>query len=137
MEMANCRRCRKLFPRINEPICEACKKADEDQFLAVKEFLRENPKSTILVISEVTGASHKRITQWLREGRLEIHEGGGDLRCRNCNRGINSGVYCDTCLIEVNQAIDGMFSGGKGKVHGDLSSQGRSIGMHTRGAKKE
>jgi len=123
MEMANCLRCRKLFPRINEPICDDCKKREEDLFLAVKEFLRENPKSTILKISEVTGASHKRITQWLREGRLELSSGSGDLQCRGCGKDITSGNYCDPCFIQVNQDIDSMFSNNKdAKIHGGLSA---------------
>jgi len=135
MEMANCKRCKKLFPRVNEPICEACKKAEEELFLNVKEFLRENSKSTVMEISQATGASHKRITDWLREGRLELSAEASELNCRGCGKRITSGNYCDACLIQVNQDIDTMFSKG-GKTHGSFSGELRAGAMHTRNPRK-
>ena len=59
MEMANCPRCRKVFPRLREPICDACVKEEEELFNKVKAFLEENPSSTVLKICDETGASQK------------------------------------------------------------------------------
>ena len=132
MEMSNCKRCKKLFPRINEPICDNCLKLEEEQFITVKEFLHENSKATILEIADATGCPAKRIIGWLREGRLEILSESGELKCRNCSKPINSGNYCDPCFIEVNQEIDGMFSGTKGKKNHGFGAGGSGATMHTR-----
>lgn len=134
MEMANCVRCRKLFPRIREPICEECKKKEEELFQNVKDFLDDNPSSTIMKISEATGASSKKITQWLREGRLELVSATGELKCRQCDVDISSGTYCDACLIDVTQKIDSMVGGKikKPAPHEDLAAKKSSAAMHTR-----
>ena len=125
MTMENCRKCKKIFPRINEPICDNCKKEEEDLFLKVKEYLSENRNATILEISENTGATAKKISGYLRDGRLEISSSNGELNCRICNAPINSGQYCDRCLIDVNKEIEKFGS----KKVGDLA---KGASMRTR-----
>lgn len=133
MEMANCLRCKKVFPRINEPICEECKKADEKLFTEVKKYLDENPNSTVNRISENTGASIKKIMGWLREGRLEIADSTGDLKCRQCGVDITTGQFCESCVIEINRQIDGMMAGKPG-LQGNMSAK-KGIVMHTKNRK--
>ena len=140
MEMANCLRCKKLFSKFSVPICEECVKKDEELFQTVKEFLTVHPKSTILKISQETGATHKKITDWLREGRLELAE-RGEITCRHCGIGITTGTFCPTCLVEVSRQIDQAFSD-KTKVsvpakplESDKEKKSGVI-MHTRSSKQ-
>jgi flagellar operon protein (TIGR03826 family) len=109
MEMANCIRCKKVFQRIKEPICEQCKKKDEELFVVVRKYLEEHPSSTIHQISTTTGASTKKIMTWLREGRLEIAETTGDLKCRQCGVDISTGQFCEACTIEIKRQIGGLY----------------------------
>ena len=133
MEMANCVRCKKVFPRFNDPICDECKKKDEDLFKKVKDFLDDNPSSTVMRLSEVSGASPKKIMTWLREGRLELADAeGSELRCRQCGVALTSGSFCDSCLIEVNQQIENML-GDKPKLKSSQNNPDKTgITMHTR-----
>ena len=115
MEMSNCRKCKKLFPKLYDPICDNCKKEEEALFDKVRNFLGDNKNATILEISENTGASAKKILSYLREGRLEISSASGELICRMCSAPISSGQYCEKCLIEVNQQIASFAPGSKNK----------------------
>ena len=134
MEMANCLRCKKLFPKFSDPICEDCKKSEEELFKLVKEWLDENPKSTVLTISQETGAPAKKIMQWLREGRLELVE-SDELKCRGCGIGISTGTYCDLCLAEVKKQVDEAF--GDRRPAGKQQGRQSGVTMHTRDKRQQ
>ena len=101
MTMENCRKCKKLFPRLLSPICEDCIKEEEELFQSVRKHLQENPNSTIAKTAEVTGVSAKKIMGYLRDGRIELSETNSDLHCRVCGTPIKSGTYCEPCHIKV------------------------------------
>jgi len=130
--MANCLRCKKLFPRIKDPICEDCIKKDEKLFDNVKKYLEEHPTSTVQVLSNETGASTKKILAWLREGRLEMVETTGDLKCRQCGVDLTTGQFCDSCINEINRQIDGMIA-----AQPTISDEAKRSGvvMHTKNRK--
>jgi len=109
MEMANCRKCKKLFPRITDPICDTCKKGEEEIFNSVKEFLRDNPKSTVGEVAEATGVTAKKIFGYLRDGRIEIAEGAG-LFCTQCSTPIRSSQLCQECFAKASKEISNMVA---------------------------
>jgi len=133
MEMANCLRCKKVFPKIKEPICEECKKKDEEMFSKVKAYLEEHPTSTVQKISTETGASTKKILAWLREGRLEIAEATGDLKCRQCGVDVTKGQFCEACANEMNRQIDDLI--GKPALQQEDTSARKGVVMHTKNRK--
>ena len=105
MEMSNCRKCKKLFARINDPICDPCKREEEELFLSVKKYLEDHPGTPIDKVAEATGATAKKIMGYLRDGRLELSGGGGGLQCRACGVEITTGHYCESCHIKVTQQL--------------------------------
>ena len=129
MEMANCRKCKKVFPRINDPICDACKKEEEDVFHTVVEFLRDHPKATIAEVTEGTGVSAKKIMGYLRDGRIEV--ASKELACRHCGCKISSGIYCEPCTVEVNLQINNL-AGGKLPSSRPMDNDGKKVIMHSR-----
>lgn len=79
-------------------MCQACKEALEEKFQQVKEFLRENPNSSIQVVSEVNDVSTKQITQWVREERLTFSDDSPvGIACESCGANIKTGRYCEQC----------------------------------------
>ena len=131
MEMYNCRRCKKLFPRLREPICNDCIQADENLFNAVKDYLRDNPKTLIAEVAAETGASAKKILGWLREGRLEVV--GGELKCKSCGEDITTGIFCEPCQTKVNQDLDAMENSVEiRKVQLDAEARANTITMHSK-----
>lgn len=106
MDVVNCPKCGKIFTRLRDPICEECKKQDEEDFQIVRNYLKENPKSILAEVVEQTGVSLKRIQRYLREGRLEVSEGIADnLVCLSCGKPIVKGRFCRVCALELTQKV--------------------------------
>ncbi len=111
METKNCPRCGKLFQYINSPICDLCRKEEEEAFESLKSFLKDNPGCTLTEISVATGVSTRKITRYLKEGRLEITKGlHGVLTCNECGKTILTGRYCPQCLLKISVDIKEMRS---------------------------
>ena len=118
MEMRNCLRCKKVFNYKHSPICPSCEQEDEKTFEAVRVFVKENPEASLAVVAESTEVSVKKITRWIKEGRLEISRGmHGELVCMNCAKPIAKGKYCDACVIELNHQVDNLFTTAGPKMH--------------------
>lgn len=78
--------------------CERCTPIDDEMFHRVKDYIWENGTVTMAVASEATGVSMKQITQYLRDGRLEIPEDSKIfIRCELCGTDIRYGRYCQEC----------------------------------------
>lgn len=109
--------------------CEKCTPIDDEMFHKVKDYIWENGTATMVAVSEATGVSIKQITQYLRDGRLEIPEDSNVfIRCELCGADIRYGRYCPECasrtvkelssaikmdLYEIGEKPKGM----KGKMH--------------------
>lgn len=98
-EVKNCRKCRKIFMYSSGPqICEACKKAEEDEFEKVRVFVRDYPGATVQEVSRETEVAVQTIHRFLKEGRLEVSESSPiALQCENCGARIKSGRFCIEC----------------------------------------
>ena len=134
MELAKCAKCKNVFPKIREPICESCIKDEERIFETVREFLRDNPKSTVGEISEATGASARKILGYLRDGRIEVVEGAG-LNCGHCGEPIPTGQLCKDCFEKANAKISGMIKENTTEKMA-VQSQRAGISMHTADRRK-
>lgn len=102
MQIANCTRCGKVFgPAIGRRLCPDCAKLDQEEFDAVRNYLRENPGADIVEVSEATGVPVKRIQEYLREGRLVLAQGVEWLKCEQCGKPIVTGRFCPECAAKL------------------------------------
>jgi len=118
----NCPRCGRVFTKIRNNVCPACEKIEEETFNVLKAYIEENPLCNMGQLSEATKVPIKRITQYIRDGRLEISQGmQGEIACSTCGKPIKTGRYCEACAIEIGKNVNEMFGkygegeGGKGK----------------------
>lgn len=110
MQTAACARCGKVFSYIGFGLryCDICKKYDEKEFDLVRNYIYDNGTSTMAEIEENTGVSSRRITQYLREGRLEIPENSPIyIKCDSCHTDIRSGRYCRPCGTKLSKNLNG------------------------------
>lgn len=99
-DVRNCRKCGKIYNYIGgAPICAQCKELEEEDFKRVKEYLYENPGSSITQVSTELEISIELIRRFLKDGRLEItgEDGNMILECENCGKSIKSGRFCPEC----------------------------------------
>lgn len=112
MEICTCKECRRLFNYLSGvQLCTDCRRKQEEKFQEVKRYLRENPGASLEQLSESCGVKGGYVTQWVREGRLELSDcAEADIRCRRCGTTIPGGRLCGRCkrdfLYEWNELED-------------------------------
>lgn len=107
-DVRNCKRCGKIYNYIGGvPLCHDCKKQDEDDFKRVKNYLYDNPMASIVDVSRELEISVQRIKNYLKQGRLEIIGGDGNmiLECELCGRSIRTGRFCEECTNALSKDI--------------------------------
>jgi flagellar operon protein (TIGR03826 family) len=125
MELKKCPRCGKLFAYSALPICDACLQKEEADFVKVRDYLREYPNSGLKETCEDTEVSENLIIKFLKEGRLiSTNAFIGVLSCERCGKHINSGRFCEKCIVELKSGFYRPPSGGdslpinkNGKMH--------------------
>lgn len=125
-DVRNCRRCGRLFNYIGgRPICHDCKKQDEKEFKRVKEYLYDHPKASIIDVSNALEISVQKIKSYLREGRLEIVGGEGNLvlECEKCGKSINTGRFCEQCSRELSEGFKSTADEMNKSVSGDIDKK--------------
>lgn len=79
-------------------VCEKCGAEFLTDFGKVKRFLEKNGPSNVIEIYQATGVSRRVISDYLKEGRMEIvNDASGFLHCNACGVAIRSGLYCEKC----------------------------------------
>lgn len=116
-ELRNCIRCGKVFAYTYNPVCNKCLEQEEEEFKRVKEYIYENPGSTVFEVSEATGVSVEKIMKFLREERLELSSENANLllECESCGRPIKSGRYCEECKNQIASEMKREFGLNKSK----------------------
>ena len=120
-DIRNCKKCGRMYSYMGGKVylCEECVAEEQDDFKKVKEYLYANPGAIMTQVASDTGISTKKLTRYLREGRLEIHGEEGKnllLPCDNCGKGIKSGKLCNDCEGKLKSNIKGFASRVKQEV---------------------
>ncbi len=98
MQLKNCASCGKIMQGGLRKICPECAEKREKSFLAVRDFIKDNPKVSIEVVVEATGVPEQEVRQLLREGLIEAADlDGAPLTCQRCGKQISRGLYCAIC----------------------------------------
>ena len=99
MNLRNCARCGKMFNYVGgQPICDLCKKAIEEDFQKVKQYIVDNPRAGLKQIAEDNKVTSKQIQQWIREERLMFTSDSPiQIQCENCGELIQTGRFCAKC----------------------------------------
>lgn len=103
MDLTNCKECGKVFASSGQKVCPDCRKSEEEKFELVKDYLWENPNSTVRKVSEDTGVDEDLIIKFMREERLAA-EGlliDYTLKCKRCQAEIKSGLFCESCRSKM------------------------------------
>ena len=69
-ELANCKRCGKVFIVAFEPYCRDCLEVEEELFREVRDYLYSNPGSDVSCVSKATGVPVNKILEYIRSGRI-------------------------------------------------------------------
>jgi len=98
MDVRKCKQCNRLFQYHGSKYCPSCLIEIDKIFMVIREYIYENPNSTIIEVSENTGVDGDIILEFLREGKLELKEATLLLECKSCGKPIRSGQMCAECV---------------------------------------
>jgi flagellar operon protein (TIGR03826 family) len=106
-DLRNCSRCGRLFGYAGRPICSYCVEEEEDEFKKVKEYLYDNPGSTVFEVADATNVEVEKIMRFLKEERLQVSSENPNmlLECEKCSRPINMGRFCQNCKNELHTSM--------------------------------
>lgn len=103
--------------------CELCEAFDYDDFGKVKNFLEEFGPASTSVISKVTGVPEQVISDFLKEGRIQVVDTGKSyLKCENCGTPIRFGRFCQKCTVSMVTDIEN-------SLNEDLQKRRKERGM--------
>ena len=106
MKIRQCSQCKAIFqPYGGEVICARCMELMDEQFVKVRDYLYEHPRSGIMELSKQTKVEETMILRFLKEQRLFLSEPTDYLRCTVCNKAITKGTYCDQCKISIQSEL--------------------------------
>lgn len=110
MEVKVCRNCKKMFQHITGPvICSKCKQIEEELFIKVKDYLRDNPGANLYQVNQATGVSATLIEKFLKQGRLQVStDSPMAVNCERCGKKVSTGKYCNACKKEMTEELTGV-----------------------------
>lgn len=80
MTVHQCRDCSRLFGYLPRGVCAGCLDEREDDYRRVRDWLRGNPGASVVDVSVATGVTERRISLFIREGRLTRRPGWDEPR---------------------------------------------------------
>lgn len=103
MELINCKECGKVFSSAGQRVCPDCRQSEEEKFELVKNYLWDNPNSTVKKVAEETGVDEDIIIKFMREDRLAAEGLLVDytLKCKRCGAEIKTGLFCNSCRSKM------------------------------------
>lgn len=72
-ELKNCRKCNMVFVACdNDVLCKKCQVAEDEIFKNIREYIFNNPGTSIYDLSSRFNLSIKRIETYIMDGKLNI-----------------------------------------------------------------
>lgn len=105
---AKCKLCGNLYQQIGFPFCNKCMREMDDKYRKVRDYLYDNTDATIEEVAEGTGVDERTIVYFLKDGRLQMKNASGVLRCEQCGASIKTGRLCAECIRKLGQKLDSL-----------------------------
>jgi hypothetical protein len=72
-DIKNCRKCNRIFTADQGAfLCKHCQREEEETFKRLREYLYDNPGTSIYDLSVQFKMSVRRIEAYIRDGRLNV-----------------------------------------------------------------
>lgn len=123
--LKNCKKCNRLFSAtdVSSTLCSRCNEDIDDEFTRVREYIYDNPASSVKDVSMGTGISTEAILKWIRDGKIVLGKNAIISFCERCGEPMDDGSrFCPKC---VRKLTDGLKEG-----IGANTNQRSKIGMH-------
>ena len=107
MPLTKCVRCKKLFNKMENPVCGDCMPAEQDDFETIRKYVAENEGADALVVSKATGVDINCVNRMIENGNIATLSADLDassFTCGQCGAPAISSTkrLCQDCLDKLN-----------------------------------
>lgn len=104
--LKNCKKCSRLFQAENgATLCSRCNEDIDDEFTKVREYIYDNPSSSVKDVSTGTGVDTDSILKWIREGKIELGSYSGIAFCERCSEPTTGSRFCPKCVNDLSTGL--------------------------------
>lgn len=124
--LKNCKKCGRLFSANNDStfLCSRCNESIDDDFTKVREYIYDNPTSSVKDVSFGTGVPTESILKWIRDEKIVLGDKSIISFCERCGEPLNDGGrFCPKCVRSLTDGLRQGLSEGR-------TSTSRNHGMH-------
>jgi flagellar operon protein (TIGR03826 family) len=106
MALSNCPRCGRLYDNTFKDICQQCTHDEEQLYIKVRKYIKENRSCTIYEASEATDVPVSLITRFIKQGRISMKNNPNMMYpCETCGTPIGAGRFCNQCIGELTKGF--------------------------------
>lgn len=118
LKIAKCARCSVLFVRIRGEVCHSCVEAEEADYLAIKEVLRENDDLNVTEVAKQAEVTEACVLRMLEQGLIVNEQVDNEVKCGKCGRPAISTQQrlCGTCLTSLDQTFYSEINEAKDRI---------------------
>lgn len=129
--LRNCKKCNRLFSSVDgNSLCSRCNDDIDDEFTRVREYIYDNPSSSVKDVSIATGVEADAILKWIREGKIVLSKGSSIAFCDRCGEPTDGGRFCAKCVHELSTGL-------KSGIGESTEAQRQRMGMHIKDTRKK
>lgn len=92
-----CRTCGAIMMKLSRDICQKCYQAEEEDFIKVRDFIRDHPGASMKEVARELKIAESLIEKFVASGRLERLGFIVEHTCQTCRKQISTGIICDEC----------------------------------------
>ena len=70
MSLANCKHCGQLFVKHKSSYCASCQEEHDRYYIAIRDYLKANPRSTVFDVHEKTGIPLSKVMEIRNEAYI-------------------------------------------------------------------
>ncbi|MDW7663174.1 MAG: MerR family transcriptional regulator [Bacillota bacterium] len=127
--LKNCKKCGRLFQADNGvSLCSRCNEDIDDEFTRVREYIYDNPSSSVKDVSSGTGVHTDAILKWIREGKIVLGSNSNIAFCERCGEPTTGSRFCPKCVKDLATGL---------KAGLEDSNHKQQVGMHIKESSKK
>ena len=107
MPLAQCVRCKKMFNKVNLPVCPKCEPKEQEDFDKIQELLAKEPGLNAEEVAEKTDVDIECVLRCVSSGLVTIVKQSETIKCGRCGAPAISlsKKLCQNCLNKLNEEL--------------------------------
>lgn len=103
MKLDNCARCRRVFPRVQSPVCPDCQPMEDADYEKIRDVLDYDSEYSAEEVAEAAEVSIECVLRMLDAGMISSAVFGDEVRCGRCGAPAisRSKRLCRACVIKL------------------------------------